>query len=98
MPVTALHLIDLLRARGRMPAREVLSALGISQPSLSRLTRTAGDHVLQIGRARATRYALAREVRTFGNAWPVYRIDVEGAEPARLCEVHTHVLPHQACA
>lgn len=72
------HLLDLLRERGRLPAREVLSSLGISQPSLSRLTRAAGDRVLQIGRARATRYALAREVRTFGHAWPVYRIDVEG--------------------
>jgi hypothetical protein len=78
MPISAANLMDLLRERGRMPAREVLSSLGISQPSLSRLTRAAGDRVLQIGRARATRYALAREVRTFGHAWPVYRIDGEG--------------------
>jgi hypothetical protein len=78
MSVTAANLIDLLRERGRMPAREVLSSLGISQPSLSRLARTAGDRVLQIGRARATRYALAREVRTFGHVWPVYRIDLGG--------------------
>lgn len=75
---TTEHLLDLLRERGRLPAREVLASLGISQPSLSRLTRAAGERVLQIGRARATRYALAREVRTFGHAWPVHRIDAEG--------------------
>jgi hypothetical protein len=72
------NLFDLLRARGETAGRDAQTALGISQPTLSRLVRAAGERVLQIGRARATRYALAREVRTFGSSWPVHRIDPEG--------------------
>ncbi len=70
--------MDLLRARGETAGRDAQSVLGISQPTLSRLVRAAGDRVLQIGRARATRYALAREVRTFGSSWPIHRIDPDG--------------------
>lgn len=78
MPREPHDLLDVLRKRGETAGRDLRSALRISQPTLSRLVRTAGDRVLQIGRARATRYALARDVRTLGSSWPVHRIDTEG--------------------
>ena len=69
-----------LRAALRSPqrARDLLRALGVSQPTLSRLVASAGRAVHRIGRARATTYALAREVRAVGGAWPAYRIDERG--------------------
>lgn len=71
-------LLDLLRSRGTTPAREVMAALRVSQPTLSRLARTAGPSVVRIGSARRSRYALRREVSTLGHAWPVYSVDRAG--------------------
>lgn len=72
-------LVELLRADGPRPARGVQEALGVSQPTLSRMVRAAGADVVRIGRARRSRYALSREVRALGRSWPVYRVRPEGA-------------------
>ncbi len=71
-------LLDLLRSRGPTPAGEVMAALSVSQPTLSRLARAAGPRVVRIGNARRSRYALRREVRRIGGSWPVYAVDHTG--------------------
>ncbi|WP_058836143.1 type II toxin-antitoxin system HipA family toxin YjjJ [Luteimonas abyssi] len=65
---------SLLRREGALTARAIGTALGISQPTVSRLVAAAGDDIVRIGRARATCYAWARRVGRAGTRWPVYRI------------------------
>lgn len=67
-----------LRTHGLATARELMQALGISQPTLSRVLRQAGDQVVAIGQARARRYAASRDVHGLGSHWPLYRIDAQG--------------------
>ncbi|HNV79919.1 MAG TPA: transcriptional regulator, partial [Thermomonas sp.] len=69
---------DLLRRNGPLTAAALGQALGISQPSVSRLLASAGERIVRIGRARASRYALAHEIARAGSRWPLYRIDVQG--------------------
>jgi len=72
-------LIDLL-ARGPASAAELTQALGISQPTLSRLLRPLENagRVVRIGSTRGARYGLARAVGTVGSRWPLYAIDESG--------------------
>jgi hypothetical protein len=72
----------LLRARGAQPAAALAAELEVSQPTLSRLLSAAGERIVRIGRARASRYALAHEVSRAGTHWPLYRIT-----PAATSEV-----------
>lgn len=72
------QLEDLLRANGPQTALQIGSALGISQPTVSRAVAEAGDRIIRVGRARATRYALGREIARAGRRWPLYRIDPAG--------------------
>ncbi|MBS0558047.1 MAG: type II toxin-antitoxin system HipA family toxin YjjJ [Proteobacteria bacterium] len=67
----------LLRRRGVLPATAIAAELGVSQPTVSRLLAQASGQIVRIGRARAARYALARDVAGMGNRWPVYRIDAQ---------------------
>lgn len=71
-------LIDALRLRGPSSARELGLALGISQPTVSRMLTEAGGRVAHIGRARRARYAAQRDVRGLGSTWPLFRIDSHG--------------------
>ena len=68
----------LMRQHDMMSAAQIGQALGLSQPSVSRLIVSAGPNVVRIGRARASRYALAREIARMGHQWPLYRIDAQG--------------------
>ncbi len=77
----------LLRRRGVLPAAEIAAELDISQPTVSRLIAQAGERVVRIGRARATRYSLAHSIARAGSHWTLYRIDTE-ARPERLGELH----------
>lgn len=54
------------------------AALGVSQPTVSRLLAAAGDRIVRIGKARASRYALGREIARAGRHWPLYRIAADG--------------------
>lgn len=82
-------LIALLRNQGAATAARIGATLGVSQPTVSRLLAAAGDTVVRIGRARATRYALSRQVGRAGSRWPLFRITPQGqAEPLG----HLHAL------
>lgn len=70
------RLASLLR-RGPAAAHALAAQLGISQPTFSRLVRSAPG-VVPLGRARARRYALARDVRGLGHAFPVQVISEAG--------------------
>ena len=66
---------DLLR-QGLASAGELIAALKISQPTLSRKINSA-TNILKIGKGKATRYALLREVGG-KSSFPIYRIDEYG--------------------
>lgn len=77
----------LLARSGPLPAAVLGRELGLSQPSISRLLAEAGDRIVRLGRARATRYALAHSIGRAGSHWPLYRIDAQ-ARAERLGELH----------
>lgn len=84
------ELASFLEVRGVVAASEAARALKISQPTFSRLAARLGRRLVRIGKGRATRYGLAREVRALGTRWPVYRIDAQGhaREVGSLHAVH----------
>jgi hypothetical protein len=57
---------------------DIQRELGISQPVMSRLMQKAGPRIRRFGRARATRYALPRELVGVGRDAPVFRVDESG--------------------
>ncbi len=69
---------DLLRRDGPLTAAALGGALDVSQPTVSRLLATSGERIVRIGRARASRYALGREIARAGRRWPLHRIDPKG--------------------
>ncbi|BFI94506.1 MAG: type II toxin-antitoxin system HipA family toxin YjjJ [Rhodanobacter sp.] len=84
------RLLDTLRLRRIASARELGTALGVSQPSISRALAAAGSRVARVGQARRSRYAAVREVRGLGTHWPLYRIDEHGhsSEFGELTALH----------
>lgn len=72
------QLSELLRRDGPQTAAALGQTMGISQPTVSRALAQAGECIVRIGRARAARYALARDIGRAGNRWPLYRIDAAG--------------------
>jgi len=75
-------LLAALRLRRVATARALGEALGVSQPTISRLLAAAGQQVSGIGQARSRRYAAVREVRGLGSRWPLFRIDERGQPQA----------------
>ena len=71
------RLRSLLATGAKRPA-EIQASLGISQPTLSRLIRKAGDGVLSFGATRATLYALAKNIPEVGSAIPIFQVDRTG--------------------
>lgn len=51
---------------------------GISQPTVSRLIGAAGEQVVTLGRAAATRYGAVRALPRLGSRIPMYRLDEQG--------------------
>lgn len=68
----------LLRSQGLCSAADLALSLDVSQPTVSRLIASMVPRILQIGRARATRYALTRDIARAGSRWPLYRLDDDG--------------------
>lgn len=90
------RLMGALRQLGPSTAQALGAALGLSQPTVSRLLASAKAGVVRIGRARRTRYAAVRDVRGLGARWPLCRIDAHGrphafGELAALSGAGTHV-------
>ena len=94
----AAHLEAYLRSTGITPAATIQTALGISQPTLSRAIAALGPVVIRIGRARATHYAHARNVGLHGSSWPLYRIDAAGrpATHGTLTALHGEAFAYSA--
>jgi hypothetical protein len=69
---------EALRRSRIATAADLLNGLGISQPTLSRLLGRLRGDLARFGRGRRTRYALARSVRGFPSALPLYRIGASG--------------------
>lgn len=65
---------------GSCSRAELQARLGnISQPTVSRLIKAAGDQVLTMGRGTATRYGAVRPLPRLGSRIPMYRVDVQGS-------------------
>jgi hypothetical protein len=54
-------------------------ALQISQPTLSRLWKSAGADIIRFGAARSSQYGMLRNVADLGSLIPIFRIDEQGA-------------------
>lgn len=74
---------EALRRDGPESASSLARRLGVSAPTVTRALAKLGDAVVTIGKGRASRHALRRDVRDLGNAWPLYRVDTNG-EPELL--------------
>ncbi len=75
-------------ARGPASAAELATALGVSQPTVSRAVRASATEVLVVGRARATRYAARRRLEGVRSPVPVYEVRPRGSSPRRLVDLH----------
>ena len=65
--------------RGVVPAGRLTDALGISPQTLMSRVRAEGNRIVRIGRGRATRYGLRREVSGLARSdVPLFRIDGTG--------------------
>lgn len=69
-------LIQIL-STGPQPARALYERLGISQPTLPRLTGQLGVSILRFGKARQTQYALRRKLGAH-ETFPLYRVSTSG--------------------
>ncbi len=81
MPSVSDLLEELARVRIARPA-DLLSALRVSSPTLSRLVAAAGEQVCRMGRARAVRYARTRSIEGLGRRLPVFRVSSKGEATA----------------
>lgn len=69
-----------LQVRGALSGRALAEAMGVSEPTVTRLIRRLGSSIERVGAARSSRYLLRRAVRNFGDQWPVYRLDAHGRQ------------------
>jgi len=80
------HLARRSLRQGPLKPRDLMNALSVSQPTLSRALRTLGQELLPIGAARSIRYALRDASRSHLDA-EVYKVTSEG----RVLELGTLV-------
>lgn len=62
---------------GPLSARQLITDIGISQPTISRSLTELGDQIVRIGAARSIQYALRDTMRGLSDI-PIYRVDAEG--------------------
>lgn len=87
---------QVLRSQLSVGAPELTARLGISQPTLARRI-VADASIVRLGKARASRYALAQNVRNMGNSWPLYRVDAD-AQLERVGVLHALAYQQQGMA
>ncbi len=64
---------------GSRGAGELATALGVERSTLTRAYRRESEHLLRLGRARATRYAVRHTYTGLeANGFPVFRVDETG--------------------
>lgn len=80
--------LEALLRLGPRTAAELASAAAISQPTVSRALADLEPALVRIGRARASRYALAQPIGRAGHEWPLYRITPSG-QPDLLGRLHS---------
>ena len=78
-------LMDLLSREDPCSSSDLVRALGVSQPTVSRLLKQAGGRVLRMGRGRATRYAALRVAFGHARSIPLFSVD----ELGRVSQVGT---------
>ena len=61
-PEDTAPLLAILRRQGVVSSTQLQAALGVSQPTVSRLLARAGAEVLTLGRGKRTRYALPQDL------------------------------------
>lgn len=76
---TRLAALRAVLARGRVGAAEAARALGVSQPTFSRLVKEGGDDVVVTGRGRSTLYFAARGILGSGKSVPVTEVEPDGS-------------------
>lgn len=64
---------------GPIDAASACAHLDISQPTFSRLRKAAGHDIVTLGAARSTRYAMTRQMRDMGSAFPIYEVQPDGS-------------------
>jgi hypothetical protein len=74
---SSLDQLRLALSSGPCKPRQIIEKLSVSQPTFSRLVRSAGDGVVRMGAARSVQYALRDTGRGFDDV-PVYRVTAEG--------------------
>ena len=80
------ELLSLLERQGPLSSAEIQKAMGVSQPTVSRMLASTREHVVRIGRGRASRYARVREIAQVGHSIPVYFFDANG-DPSLLANL-----------
>ncbi len=64
---------------GSRGAGELATALGVERSTLTRAYRRESEHLLRLGRARATRYAVRHTYTGLeADGFPVFRVDETG--------------------
>lgn len=71
-------LLAALRRLGPARSAQLQAALGVSQPTVSRLVARAGAEVLTLGRARRSRYALPQGLLGAAARQPLHWVDAGG--------------------
>ncbi len=68
-------------SEGPTTAADLMRALRVSQPALSRAMQALQreGRVIRIGAARSTEYGLLRAVAGAGSSWPLFQLDERGA-------------------
>ncbi len=67
-----------LLASGAKTSPQLQQALAVSQPTVYRLLGSLSRQVVTLGRARATCYAISRNVRGVGSIFPIYKVTEAG--------------------
>lgn len=70
--------LRVLTRLGVASAKELALELEVTQPTVSRLIKAAGERVCRMGKGHATRYACTRELTNLGTQLPVYRVGETG--------------------
>lgn len=72
------QIVQLLEQSGPVTSARLQQSLDLSQATISRLLGRAESRIIRIGRARASHYALTRNIFEVGTSIPIFEIDEKG--------------------